>query len=83
MNQQDISVSVTFDSLLQSILKLPPAEKLKIMEVLHEQLEQAEEELYESDPTIQAQIREARLAYQAKDYVTLDEYLAGKNKKSP
>lgn len=74
---------MTFDSLLQSILKLPPAEKLKIMEVLHEQLEQAEEELYESDPTIQAQIREARLAYQAKDYVTLDEYLAGKNKKSP
>jgi ElaB/YqjD/DUF883 family membrane-anchored ribosome-binding protein len=80
MSQQDISVSVTLDSLLESISKLPPTDKLKIMEALNEQLEQAEEELYESDPTIQAQIREARLAYQAKDYVTLSEYLARKKK---
>jgi ElaB/YqjD/DUF883 family membrane-anchored ribosome-binding protein len=80
MSQQDISVSVTLDSLLESISRLPPTDKLKIMEALNEQLEQAEEELYESDPTIQAQIREARLAYQAKDYVTLSEYLARKKK---
>jgi ElaB/YqjD/DUF883 family membrane-anchored ribosome-binding protein len=80
MSQQDISVSVTLDSLLESISRLPPTDKLKIMEALNEQLEQAEEELYESDPTIQAQIREARLAYQAKDYVALSEYLARKKK---
>lgn len=80
MSQQNISISITLESLLESISKLPSSEKLKIMEALHEQLEQAEEELYESDPSIQVQIREARLAYQAKDYVTLEEYLAGDKK---
>ena len=80
MSQQDISVSVSFESLLQSIAKLSSSDKLKIMEALNEQLEQAEEDLYESDPSIQAQIREARLAYAAKDYGTLDEYRAGKKK---
>ncbi|TSA16819.1 hypothetical protein D4R75_13055 [bacterium] len=80
MSQEGISASVSFESLLQSIAKLSSSDKLKIMEALNEQLEQAEEDLYESDPSIQAQIREARVAYAAKNYVTLDDYLAGKKK---
>lgn len=75
MSQQDISVSVSFESFLQSIAKPSSSDKLKIMEALNEQLEQAEEDLYESDPSIQAQIRDARVAYATKNYVKLDEYL--------
>ncbi|HXG37531.1 MAG TPA: hypothetical protein VNL36_02035 [Bacteroidota bacterium] len=70
--------SVSLESLLQTISALSPKEKLKLFEVLHEQLEQAEESFYEKDPDIKAQIHEARVAYRAKDYVTAEEYISGK-----
>lgn len=67
---------VPFDAILRSVSALSSEEKLKIMEALHVQLEQAEEDLYEQDPKMQAEIREARVAYDEKDYVTLNDYLA-------
>jgi ElaB/YqjD/DUF883 family membrane-anchored ribosome-binding protein len=81
MSQPTITLNVPIDSLLESISALSPKEKLRIFEALHEELERAEEELYESDPSIQAQIREARAAYQVKDYVTLEDYTARSGKK--
>lgn len=80
MGSQIVNLSIPLESLLESISALSPREKLQIMQALHEQLEHAEEEYYESDPQIQAEIREARLAYQAKDYTTIDEYIARKQK---
>ncbi len=41
----------------------------------------AEEEMWDEDPAVQAEIREARDAYQAGDYVTIDEYIAGRRRK--
>jgi hypothetical protein len=81
MSQPTITLNVPIESLLESISALPPKEKLHIFEALHEELERAEEEVYQSDPKIQAQIREARAAYQARDYVTLDDYAARSSKK--
>lgn len=78
MGNSIVSLNIPFDSLLESIAALSRKEKLQIFEALHEQLERAEEELYESDPAIQAQIRDARLAYQANNYVTLEDYAARK-----
>jgi hypothetical protein len=49
---------------------------------LDEQIAQAEEEAWEQDPTVQAEIREARAAYQAGDYVTIDEYIARRREKA-
>jgi hypothetical protein len=43
---------------------------------------QAEEELWERDPAVQAEIQEARSAYQAGDYVTIDEYIAQRRGKA-
>ena len=37
---------------------------------------QAEEKTWEEDPSVQAEIQEARTAYQAGDFVTIDEYIA-------
>lgn len=65
-----------FDAILRSVSALSSEEKLKIMEALHVQLEQAEEDLYEQDPKMQAEIREARVAYDERNYITLNEYLA-------
>jgi DNA-binding protein H-NS len=65
---------VPFDTILRSVSALSSEEKLQIMEALHEQLEQAEEDLYERDPQMQAEIREARVAYDTKNNKTLKEY---------
>ena len=67
---------VPVDTILRSVSALSSEEKLKIMEALHMQLEQAEEDLYEQDPKTQAEIREARVAYDTKNYITLNDYLA-------
>jgi hypothetical protein len=52
------------------------------MELLDEQIGQAEEDLWEQNPTIQAEIQEARAAYEAGDYVTIDEYIAQQQQES-
>ena len=44
--------------------------------MLDEQIAQAEDKLLEEDPTVQAEIEEARTAYQEGDYITLDDYIA-------
>jgi hypothetical protein len=37
-------------------------------------------QLWEEDPTTQAEVQEARAAYETGDYVTLDEYLSRQNR---
>jgi len=71
-----VKLLIPFESLVDSISKLSPREKLRLWELLDEQITRAEEELWEQDSTVQAEIREARAAYQSGDYVTIDEYLA-------
>ncbi len=43
---------------------------------MNEQISQAEEDAWEQDPTVLAEIREARAAYEAGDSLTIDEYMA-------
>jgi len=51
-------------------------DKRQLWELLDEQIAQSEERAWEHDPTVQAEIREARAAYQTGDYMTVDEYAA-------
>ncbi len=76
MSHTTVKLLIPFESLVDSISKLSPREKLRLWELLDEQITRAEEELWEQDSTVQAEIREARAAYQSGDYVTIDEYLA-------
>ena len=76
MSQSTVELWIPFESLVDSITKLSSTEKRRLWELLDEQVAQAEEELWEQDSTVQAEIREARAAYQSGDYVTIDEYLA-------
>jgi hypothetical protein len=43
--------------------------------MLDQEMAQIEEEAREQDPTVQAEIQEARSAYQSGDYVTIDDYI--------
>ncbi|MCR4405336.1 MAG: hypothetical protein NUW24_00200 [Anaerolineae bacterium] len=82
MSQANVKLTIPFESLVESITRLGLKEKLRLWQLLTEQIAQLEEELWEQDPIAQAEIREAREAYQAGDYVTIDEYLARQQSKS-
>ena len=76
MAQERVELSIPFESLVDSVAKLSLRDKLRLWESLDKQMAQTEEEIWEQDPTVQAEIRKARAAYQAGDYVTIDEYVA-------
>ena len=76
MAQERVELSIPFESLVDSVAKLSLRDKLRLWESLDKQMAQTEEDIWEQDPTVQAEIRKARAAYQAGDYVTIDEYVA-------
>lgn len=76
MAQETVRLIIPFESLVTSIGGLSLKDKLRLWELLNEQLAQMEEEMYDQDPVICSEIREARAAYQAGDYETIDEYIA-------
>jgi hypothetical protein len=82
MAQESVRLFISFESLVDSVTELSLRDKLRLWELLDEQIAQAEEEAWEQDPTVQAEIREARAAYQAGDYVTIDEYIARRREKA-
>ena len=82
MAQESERLSISFESLINSVKELSLKEKLRLWRLLNEQLAQAEEEQWEQDPAVQAEIREARSAYKAGDYVTIDEYVIQRGEKT-
>lgn len=80
MAQEMVRVLIPFESLQESVLELGLEEKRRLWEWLGEQIAQAEEDAWEQDPRVQAEIREAREAYAAGDHVTIDEYIAQRQK---
>jgi hypothetical protein len=81
MTQDTVKLQIPFESLLNAIASLGLEEKQKLWQILDEQIAEAEDRLFAKDPTVQAEIAEAKTAYQAGDYVTLDEYIAQRSGK--
>ncbi|MBD0344960.1 MAG: hypothetical protein ICV63_09105 [Coleofasciculus sp. Co-bin14] len=76
MTQETINLKISFESLVNAIGSLGLEEKRKLWKILDEQIAEAEDNFLEEDPNAQAEIEEARTAYQRGDYLTLDEYIA-------
>jgi len=76
MNQNNVQLVVPFDALANLVSALSLPDKQRLWALLEEQLTQAEEALWEQDSAFQAEIKEARAAYNAGDYMTIDEYVA-------
>ncbi|MBR8826993.1 MAG: hypothetical protein DSM107014_03645 [Gomphosphaeria aponina SAG 52.96 = DSM 107014] len=66
-----INISIAFESLVSAIKSLNLEEQQKLLEILEEQIFAAEEE-WENSPEIIAEVEEARQAYQAGDYQTIE-----------
>ncbi len=65
----------SFETVRESVARLQPEEKVRLWQLLEAEIGLAEEAVWEQDPRVQSEVREARAAYDAGDYVTLEEYL--------
>ena len=82
MAQETVQLSIPFEALADAVAGLSLKNRRRLWELLDEQMAQVEEEVWERDPTVQAEIQEARAAYQAGDYVTIDDYIAQRHEKA-
>jgi len=78
MAKKNIKLTVPFESLLKCVSDLKVQDKLHLLALLESELAQIEEEAWEKDPSIRAEIQEARAAFESGDYITIDEYLGYK-----
>ena len=73
MAQGVVKPLISFKALVKSVVELHPEDKRRLWELLNKEIAQSEaqfeEEMWEQGPTVQAQIREARAAYQTGDYI--------------
>lgn len=75
MTHDTIQLSIPLDLLATAFAGLTLREKYQLLEILEMQIAEAEEETWEKDVAIRHKIHEARAAYQAGDYMTIDEYV--------
>ncbi|HAX79408.1 MAG TPA: hypothetical protein DCY88_27175 [Cyanobacteria bacterium UBA11372] len=81
-SEKTVKIGISFESLLEAISSLAVPEKRKLWELLETELFQDEEEEGEDNPETIAEIQAARTDYQAGNYLTLDQYLAQRERKS-
>ena len=67
IHERDIQLKVPFSTLTRLMEQLPPQDMLR----LREWLDEYEDELMLANPRIMAEIREARMEYEAGEYVKL------------
>ena len=75
MSQENVQLVIPFQVIVDFVSGLSLKDKYRLWVLLNEEIAQAEEDSWEQDPAFQAEIQEARAAYQAGDYVTIDEYM--------
>jgi hypothetical protein len=73
-----INLSVPFESLVTAIRSLTWNEQQQLLKLLEEQMFESEE-AWEDSPEIVAEVQQAREAYQAGDYQTLEEFMSNKS----
>jgi hypothetical protein len=70
-----VTATLTFDALIDVITRLPHEQKCQLLEMLEQQIDQAEAN-WELAPEARSGIDEARREIESGDSVTLEEYLA-------
>ena len=70
-----VQITISFDALIETIEKLSLTDKQRLLDVLEEQVAQAEEAAWEQDSAVRAEMQASRDEIAAGEYVTLDDYL--------
>jgi hypothetical protein len=72
VNERDIQLKVPFSALTRLMEQLQPEDMLRLRQWLDEKLAEYEDELMLANPRIMAEIREARMEYEAGEYVKVN-----------
>ena len=75
MSEETVEMRVPFQVLTDFVAGLNLQDKQRLFAWLEQQIAQAEEALWDQDTALRAEIQEARAAYLAGDFVTIDEYI--------
>jgi hypothetical protein len=70
-----VNLQISFEALVEAIAALDLENKQQLLEILEDQIFDAEDEM-ENSPEVLEEVAEARKAYQAGDYQTIEEYIA-------
>ncbi len=79
---QTVNLQIPFESLVSAIASLNLKEKQQLLELLEDYIFQAEEDLLEQNPDVQAEVEAARNAYKAGDYQTIQDYVASRSEQA-
>ncbi|MGH2487238.1 MAG: hypothetical protein ACRDHE_14620 [Ktedonobacterales bacterium] len=79
MATEFVHIAISFDALVAAIEGLDLADKQRLLDMLEAQVGQAEENAWEADPAVSAEMRKARNEYASGDYMSLDDYTAGQS----
>lgn len=78
----NLNLSVPFESLVTAIQSLSWSEQKKLLELLEDQICESEE-AWENSPEMVDEIQQARQAYRAGDYQTLEEFMSDEPRNEP
>ncbi len=77
-----VDSSNSVESLVQAISILPLADKQKLLDILEQQIFEAEEDSYEEDEETRAEINAVKADYEAGDYDIYDVYVENRQQKA-
>jgi hypothetical protein len=81
MTRTTINISIPFQLLRESISKITLDEKIKITDILEHEIIK-EFDVLENDDKVKNEIKDARKAYKSGEFLTLEDNLSKRNKKS-
>ncbi len=74
-----VKLQISFEALVEAIATLDLENKQQLLEILEDQIFDAEEDEMENSPEVLAEVEESRKAHQAGDYQTIEEYIANRS----
>jgi hypothetical protein len=70
-----ISLQISLDSLIQAVSSLDLEAKRHLIDIIEQQIFEAEEVSYTEDSETKAEMESVRLEYQQGDFVTIDDFI--------
>jgi len=70
-----ISLQISLDSLIQAVSSLDLEAKRHLLDIIEQQIFEAEEASYIEDSETKTEIESVRLEYQQGDFVTIDDFI--------
>jgi hypothetical protein len=71
-----ISLQITLDSLIQAVISLDLDTKRHLLDIIEQQVFEAEEATYTEDADTKAEIEAVKLEYQQGDFMTIDHFIS-------